>query len=862
MIVNRPARAYEWTEVFHALKFASLEEACVCFSLKFPKVDAVLWVYFFDLLYDPRTSYCLLNNNRKYQKTVLDFIERYLADIPKYLFKLLTHQYRSARDVEILRLCMKKFKDKMSSIGRMRLRKTLANTIKERGNWKNLPSPTSSELGTGCENETRIRDCPDVDQGNSNSPVFMEKPHGSDSSKVLVNDETTDEDSECMDSNNFWHRKSYQIRIVPFSELLKLDLKDFCFLLDSYKFSGPKCYEFPGVNNDNIRMVFDRMKQSPSIARPQRYCEERAIENFFVWVVLPFLANKEVCTSADRALISDFLSHLGFGLVFTILKSCKKQIVYETTEIVVANPAVVEDILCSLGGQFWSEDINYFLASVVKDECSVEAAVSVMHYLIECSDEKSSNSCSLAIRILASHGNHESIVKLCTEFARLSKCSLTPDLLKKLEGSANKKSCLRMSLRPAHAYVWSRAFFALQRGSSKWLVSLLNQGLDYDYDPPWFYFFDFLSDPCSDFCFLKNERMFQETVITFIENETASVSSISKFQLERFSHILSRVEDVEKIKACIKKLEIKMPARSLDSATELKRKCLSSVEIPGSKKVCSEKSKNSDRPDFENISVNPVPSENSDTSKCTNSQITDMRFILTERIDSETFSEENTKTKIMPLKRLLELDNSELISHLLSGYDHTEIADVSYEQLTILSDRIKDSPTALQKFISLVIVPFLASRTVCNQNDSFLLSNCFGLDSLDYVVFVMEILRTCRTQIIERTAEILSVKSAFVEEILCEMVDFQFWSEDITSFLALVISDDCSVTAVEHVMQYLIECSDELSSNTCNLVLQILISHGKNKGIVKLCTEFKEHNKSFLHMALFLKLRNTDILSD
>ena len=861
MIVNRPARAYEWTEVFHALKFASLDEACVCFSLKFPKVDAVLWVYFFDLLYDPRTSYCLLNNNRKYQKTVLDFIERYLADIPKYLFKLLTHKYRSARDVEMLRLCMKKFKDKMSSIGRMRLRKTLANTIKERGNWKNLPSPTSSELGTGCENETRIRDCPDVDQGNSDSPVFMEKPHGSDSSKVLVNDETTDEDSECMDSNNLWHRKSYQIRIVPFSELLKLDLKDFCFLLDSYKFSGPKCYEFPGVNNDNIRMVFDRMKQSPSIARPQRYCEERAIENFFVWVVLPFLANKEVCTSADRALISDFLSHLGFGLVFTILKSCKKQIVYETTEIVVANPAVVEDILCSLGGQFWSEDINYFLASVVKDECSVEAAVSVMHYLIECSDEKSSNSCSLAIRILASHGNHESIVKLCTEFARLSKCSLTPDLLKKLEGSANKKSCLRMSLRPAHAYVWSRAFFALQRGSSKWLVSLLNQGLDYDYDLPWFYFFDFLSDPCSDFCFLKNERLFQETVITFIENETASVSSISKFQLDRFSHILSRVEDVEKIKACIKKINDKIPTTgSLDSGTELKKRCLSPLEIQDTRKVCLEKSKESHGPFVEKIHKHdPVPSEHSGSSKCKNLQITDKE--VTERIDSDTFICENTGTKILAINRLLELDNPDLISHFTMftrSYDHAEISDVSYEHLKILLDRIKDSPTALQKFISLVLVPFLASRTVCNQNDSVFLSDCFGLDSLDYIVFVMEILRTCRTQIIERIARIL--KSTFVEEILCEMVDFQFWSEDITSFLALVIRVDCSVTAVEHVMQYLIECSDQKSSNTCKLVMRILVSHGKNKGIVKLCTEFAEHNISYLHMALFLKLRNTNIL--
>jgi hypothetical protein len=80
------------------------------------------------------------------------------------------------------------------------------------------------------------------------------------------------------------------------------------------------------------------------------------------------------------------------------------------------------------------------------------------------------------------------------------------------------------------------------------------------------------------------------------------------------------------------------------------------------------------------------------------------------------------------------------------------------------------------------------------------------------------------------------------------------WSEDITAFLILVVSDTCHTAAMGIVMQYLLTYSDEKSSKSCTLAIQILASYGKDETVVKFCSLFAERSKSFLKKALLKKL--------
>ena len=191
-----------------------------------------------------------------------------------------------------------------------------------------------------------------------------------------------------------------------------------------------RSYEFPGVSYETLKMMFNRIEKCSEIYTNS----DMLICNFTYWVVVPFLANKEVCTSADSDLISDYIGHVGSGLVLQILMTCKKQIINKTAEMVIAKPDLVDSVLTRLFYmEFWSEDVTGFIASVVEKECSLTAVEHVMNYLIEFSDEKSFYSCALVITILGSHGKNDSIFHLCTIFAEQSKCFLKKALLQKLD---------------------------------------------------------------------------------------------------------------------------------------------------------------------------------------------------------------------------------------------------------------------------------------------------------------------------------------------------------------------------------------------------------------------------------------------
>ena len=411
--------------------------------------------------------------------------------------------------------------------------------------------------------------------------------------------------------------------------------------------------------------------------------------------------------------------------------------------------------------------------------------------------------------------------------------------------------------RPVQAYIWIKVLSVLKADSLEEGCMIFSRQFQKGNISPWTYFFDILCDPRSRFCFLKNDRQFQENVIAFIER---NIVGIPNYLVKRFRHVLSNEEDVEKLKTCVGESRDEMSkTRSSDSETvsEINKRRLSSPVLPDSKHVCLEKSPTSDIPNIDHQTVIKSPVRKSQTSNITDFQTT-KKDIVIESVSFESESGKNTESKLLPINRLLELDNQDLVLHLSlfshDGYDHTEASHVSYEHLKTILDRIKNSSTALQKFICLVVVPSIASKKVCNRYDSAFLSECFGLEYLDHVRFVMEILRKCNKQIIDGTAKIVITKPALSDEIMCGLVDLKFWTEDVTGFLASIVNEKCSVSAVQHVMQYLIKCSDEKSSKSCTLVMRILVSHGKNESILKLCTEFAEQSKSFLKKALLQKL--------
>lgn len=417
-----------------------------------------------------------------------------------------------------------------------------------------------------------------------------------------------------------------------------------------------------------------------------------------------------------------------------------------------------------------------------------------------------------------------------------------------------------MCNRPIHAYIWIKVLSMFKKGSLEDGSICFSKQIQKGNVGPWIYFFDILMDPQSQFCFLKNDRKFQENALEFISR---NVVSIPNYLIKRFCHVLPNGEDVKKLKICLDQLKKKKVPITVcsdsETAPDFNKRRLSSPVLPESKHACLEKSHFPNRQNVEQVDISPLPFKNCEGPRCTDSQKTVKKVNVTKSVDCNITSGENSEIKLLPINRLLELDNPEMLSHLSlfsSGYECTEFSDISYEHLKTILARLKNSQTALQNFICSVVVPFIASKQVCNRNDSAFITDCFGLDFIDHVVLVLEILRTCKKQIIDGTAKIVSLNPTLTDKVLCGLADLKIWTEDVTGFLASTVKEKCSVSAVEHVMQYLIECSDEKSPKSCTLVMRILASHGKEESIVKLCAEFAEQNKCFLKKALLQKLEN------
>lgn len=277
--------------------------------------------------------------------------------------------------------------------------------------------------------------------------------------------------------------------------------------------------------------------------------------------------------------------------------------------------------------------------------------------------------------------------------------------------------------------------------------------------------------------------------------------------------------------------------------SEFKRR-LSSPVLPNSKHVCL------DRRTPESL-----------VSTSTDGQMLEPKISKTEDSAAEKVDvSEKPEVKLLSVGELLQLDDTQLISHLTifshDGCDGEQFSGVSYQDLDTLFNRAQNSPAALQNFVSSVVVPFLGGKKVCTRNDSAIISECIDCDSVNYVTFVMNILKTCRKQIIDGTAKIVILKPTKIDDVLSGLTDLKQWSEEITAFLILVVKDTCNVSAIEIVMQYLVTHSDEKSSKSCTLVMRILISYAKHEVIVKLCSQFAERSKCFLKKALLQKLED------
>ena len=385
-----------------------------------------------------------------------------------------------------------------------------------------------------------------------------------------------------------------------------------------------------------------------------------------------------------------------------------------------------------------------------------------------------------------------------------------------------------MSERPVAAFIWIGVLTNLKKISLEKGIACHTKLCQAGKTSPWLYFFDILSDKNSQFCFLKNDRRYQGIILSFIEQKSAS---IPKYLLKRFYHILSSEEDLKKIRSCMGEIT---PAVV---GPEFKRQ-LSSPELPESKHICL------DRRTPEKSPPADVPIFDSKVSKTEDVAAEDNGGCLKPAV------------KLLSLEELLQLDDSQLVSHLtdfsLEG-DSKHFVDVSYDDMTTVLKRVKNSPVAFQNLVTSVAIPFLASKKVCTRNDSAIISECLDSGAIDYVHFVVDILKSCKKQIIDGTAKIV-LKSTIIDDILSGFTDLKHWSEDITAFLVLVVKDTCSVVAVGSVLQYLVTYSDEKSSKSCSLVMKILKNYSENEIIVKLCSQFAERSKCFLRKTLLQML--------
>ena len=163
-----------------------------------------------------------------------------------------------------------------------------------------------------------------------------------------------------------------------------------------------------------------------------------ATRKFVKTYVGQFLVEQKVCTRNITALLSrcldvehDTLSNM----IFDILRHCRKQIIDGTAKLVANSSTDLNGLLCGFGDlNFWSEDVTAFLIFVVKDETSSSEAEVVVKYLTDFSDNKSSKSCTLVMKLLSAHNHNDTFLNICRDFCDRNTSFLKKALVQKLDG--------------------------------------------------------------------------------------------------------------------------------------------------------------------------------------------------------------------------------------------------------------------------------------------------------------------------------------------------------------------------------------------------------------------------------------------
>ena len=162
-----------------------------------------------------------------------------------------------------------------------------------------------------------------------------------------------------------------------------------------------------------------------------------ATRKFVKTYVGQFLVEQKVCTRNITALLSrcldvehDTLSNM----IFDILRHCRKQIIDGTAKLVANSSTDLNGLLCGFGDfNFWSEDVTAFLIFVVKDETSSSEAEVVVKYLTDFSDNKSSKSCTLVMKLLSAHNQNDTFLNICRDFCDRNTSFLKKALVQRLD---------------------------------------------------------------------------------------------------------------------------------------------------------------------------------------------------------------------------------------------------------------------------------------------------------------------------------------------------------------------------------------------------------------------------------------------
>lgn len=396
----------------------SFNTGATCYKRLLSQGRSPPWSTLFHVLLDKSSTFSFLAGNVTFQNAVLSFIEQNYSSIPPYLLKRFLILLDNCADSEIKqnsrnlkRLCENSEskrplsspllpKSKHICLAASRRHHDEASSVAQ---YKRISEEAgvSSEIELSSSIKEKSNDEPSQNK-HSQFQSYAESEHKSlqPGTKVLI---------------------SEPIASIP--QLLLLEDEKLISSLNSIvsQVSDPSSLDCRDIISVLNRISFD--------------FNLTVFNKFLSYFVQPFLVEQKVCSRSITTLLSQCVALTkSSDIVFHILGHCHRQIIVGTAKLlVVANIHMLDDLLLKFTDfSHWSEDVTAFLITVIRDESNGSGVEAVVRYLTLHSDEKSSKTCTLVIKLLSAHHENSGILGLCRGFCDRNVSFLNKALAQKL----------------------------------------------------------------------------------------------------------------------------------------------------------------------------------------------------------------------------------------------------------------------------------------------------------------------------------------------------------------------------------------------------------------------------------------------